>query len=95
MGTKVTEPDFLKKSWGSQMGEKPYFGGIFDVFVHISASSHQDFLKWHLYNKLNVSNTQRKPHVQEKSGSGCIVGTRPLLLRLSGFFSIFGVFYIM
>ena len=31
-GTKVTEPDFEKKSWGSQMGEKPQFGGIFGVF---------------------------------------------------------------
>ena len=40
-GTKVTEPDFWKKILGvSQMGEKPHFGGIFDVFCHISASSY-------------------------------------------------------
>ena len=31
----------------------------------------------------------------EKSGSGCVVGTRPLFLRLSCFFGIFGVFLIM
>ena len=36
---KVTEPDFRKKSLGSQMGENPYFGGIFDFFVYISASN--------------------------------------------------------
>ena len=33
--------------------------------------------------------------VQEKSGSGCIVWTRPLFLKLSRFFGIFEVFYIM
>ena len=31
-GTKVTEPNFGKKSWGSQMGENPHFRGILDVF---------------------------------------------------------------
>ena len=30
-----------------------------------------------------LSNTQRKPHVQEKSGSGCIVGERPLFFQKS------------
>ena len=31
-GTKVTEPDFWKKIWGSQIGENPHFWGIFEVF---------------------------------------------------------------
>ena len=35
-GTKVAEPDFWKKNLrGSQMGEKPHFGSIFDVFVSL------------------------------------------------------------
>ena len=38
-----------------------------------------------------IPNTSRKPHVLENSGLGCTVVTRPLFLRLSRFFVIFGV----
>ena len=83
-GMKVTEPDFWKKSLGSQVGEEPHFWGIFDIFVYISASSHQDFLKFHIHNApVKLSN------------SGFIIGTRPLFLRLDHFCSIFVVLHIM
>ena len=37
----------------------------------------------------SLSNTSCKPHVKEKSDSDCIVGTRPLFLRLYHFVGIF------
>ena len=50
-------------------------------------------LFWRFYIiSLTLSNIYRKMHVQEKSGSGWLVGTRPLFLRLGSFFGIFGVF---
>ena len=35
---------------------------------------------------------RKNMYVQEKSGSGCTVGTSPLFLRHCHFFGIFGVF---
>ena len=88
-GTKVTEPKFWKKSWGSQMGKNP-FGGIFYVFCpYLCIQSLRNFI-YVIYSTL--SSTSRKPHVQEKSGSGFIVGARQLFLGLSSLVAIFRAF---
>ena len=51
---------------------------------------------WHFIQMISstVSNTLRKLHVHEISGSSCIVGTRPLFFRLS-FFRHNWCFHIM
>ena len=45
---------FEKKSLGVTNWEKTHFGGIYMFLVHISASSHLNFLKFHVHNKLNI-----------------------------------------
>ena len=97
-GTKVTEPDFWKKSLGVTDRGKPTLGAFLLFFAHISASSHFISLT-----SSTLCNALRKLHVQKKSAFSCIVETRPLFLRLSffpyfwdcPFFPIFGVFHIM
>ena len=41
-----------------------------------------------------LSKTFRKLHAEEKSGFGCIIGTRPLFLRLRQFFVFLGIFVV-
>ena len=42
-GTKVTEPDFLKRILGVANGEKLHFWGIFDVFCPYLKNGSKDF----------------------------------------------------
>ena len=43
-GYKSDRTRFLKKNlWGSQMGENPHFGGIFDVFCPYLKNGSKDF----------------------------------------------------
>ena len=88
--TKVTEPDFQKRLGGHKLG-KNHFRGICCVFCSYLCIQSLKFSAISLSSSL--SNAQRKQHVQEKSGSCCIVGARPLFLRL--IFSAFGVFFTL
>ena len=93
--TKVTEPDFEKKLVESQMGKTTHFGGIFDVFcpylciqsLRISGISHT--LQAQHYITPSENCMSRKNLVQLYSRD------QTSILRLSHFFSVFGVCYIM
>ena len=52
-GTKVTEPIVEKNPGGHKWGKR-ILGVFLMFFVHISASSHHNFLKFHIRNKLNI-----------------------------------------
>ena len=78
------------------MVENLHLGGIFNVFGPYLFIQTVKYLKFHMHNLINIlSNTSCKQHVQEISGSDCIVGIRLLFLRLGHFFGIFGVFHIL
>ena len=77
------------------MGKNLHFWGI---YLGLYVSLHpviKIFLNFIYMMSLTLSSTSGKTHVREKSGSGFIVGTRPLFLRLSHFLGIFGDFHIM
>ena len=81
MNTKVTRARFLKTN----------LGGIFWGFLCIQPLKFYNFI---FMISSPSSNSLRKLHVRKKSGSGCIVGTRPLFLRLNRFF-VFLVFFTL
>ena len=91
-GYKRDRAWFLKKNLGVTFGGKTHFGNIFYFFPHIFASSHQNVLKFHIFDMLNIIYHLAKRVWPGKSGSGCIVGTRLPFLRLHRFFGNFGVF---
>ena len=79
-GTKVTESDFKKTSWRMKNGGKLWH---FRCFLPMSFHPGIKILWNFIYViSLTVCNTPQKQYVWEKSCSGCIVGTRPLFLRL-------------
>ena len=93
---KIDKAWSLDKILGDKNGWKTTFLGHFWCFLSISLLPViKIFLNFIYRIGSTLSNTLQKLYVQEKSCSGCIVGTRPLFLRLSRFFGIFGVFYIM
>ena len=70
-GTKGTEPDFSKKSWGVTNGSiKNIFGTFLNFWPNLKI-----FELSCLSSSSILSNTLQKPHIQEKSGSGYLLGT--------------------
>ena len=74
---KWQSPIFLKKSWGSQMGEKPFWGHFWCFCPYLCIQSFKVFWNFTYITSSTLSNSEGKPHVQEKSRSGCIVMARP------------------
>ena len=82
----------IDKSWGHKWGKNPFWGH-FSWFLPISLHPvTKTFLYFIYILSLTLSNISRRlPDVQEKSGSGCIVGTRFLSFRLSVFLMYFHI----
>ena len=74
---------FLKKIFGGHKWGKTTILGAFLMFLSISLHPViKIFWNFTYITSSTLSNSYRKPHVQENSGSGCIVGTRPLFFRV-------------
>ena len=91
-GCKSDRARFLKINLeGSQMGEKPHFGGFFYNFISLHPVVK---MSWNFTYVISstLSTTLRKWYVEEKSGFGCTGETRPLFLRI---FSAFLAFFTL
>ena len=90
---KVVDSHSPLISW-SKVGEKTHFEGNFGGFCPYLCIHLSKFSEIHICNKPNIIQHLTKRHVQKKSCSSFIVGTRPLFLKLNNFLGIFGVFHI-